>query len=274
MDLTKVVMAHLSLGETDIYELINYKEEFEDIVPSIFLPTTHGTASEVTMWGTVWDMGEKKKYSISHLDLYPKIAILDGNLTLSLPMDFSIITVMDALSHSFESIWNKKANPISTDFAILAICSILKNVKSLKKSPSKLSVRNNLLSASTTAGLAFSNTTTAAAHSMSYPLTIHYDIPHGVASSISLIQLLELNGSQIKEPLDKICSSNELTLNQLKEEIKAIPKNIIPFKLNKWGVSEKDLPKLASESFTKGRMDNNIVDLNEKDVLTILKNIY
>ena len=135
-------------------------------------------------------------------------------------------------------------------------------------------MRNNLLSASTTAGLAFSNTTTAAAHSMSYPLTIHYDMPHGVASSISLIQLLELNGSLIKEPLDRICSNNELTLDQLKEDIKAIPQNIIPYKLNKWGIPKEELPKLAVESFTKGRMDNNIVDLSEQDVLKILKNIY
>lgn len=274
MDLSKVVMAHLSLEKTDIYELIDYKEKFEHIVPSIFIPTTHGTASEVTMWGTVWNMEEKKKYSISHRSLYPSKAILDGNLTLSLPMDISIITVMDALSHSFESIWNKKANSKSTDFAISAICSILKNIKSLKRRPSALSVRNNLLSASATAGLAFSNTKTAAAHSMSYPLTIHYGIPHGVASSISLIQLLELNGSLIKEPLDRIYSNNELTPDQLKEAIKSIPLNVIPFKLNKWGVPKEELPKLASESFTKGRMDNNIVDLSEQDVLSILKNIY
>ena len=73
--------------------------------------------------------------------------------------------------------------------------------------------------------MAFSNTTTAAAHSKSYPLTIHYGIPHGVASSISLIPLLEINGELIKEPLDRICDNNEMTYNELKQTIKAIPKN-------------------------------------------------
>jgi len=274
MDLAKVVMAHLCLGKSDIYELIEYKGKFSQTISSIFLPTTHGTASEVTMWGSIWNMEEKKKYSISHPDLYPKVAILDGNLTLSLPLNISIITLMDALSHSFESIWNKNANPTSTDFAISAICSILNNCEALKENPSNLEIRNNLLKAATVAGLAFSNTTTAAAHSMSYPLTIHYGIPHGIASSISLIPLLEMNAEFIEEPLDRICKNNELTYDELKQTIKAIPQGVIPFTLKEWGVPKNQLLKLAAESFTKGRMENNILDLTNDDVLMILKDIY
>ena len=226
------------------------------------------------MWGTLWNMEEEKKYSISHLELYPSVAILDGNLTLSLPLDISITTVMDALSHSLEAIWNKNANNTSTDFAVSAICSILENVEALKQTPSDLSIRNKLLNASTTAGLAFSNTTTAAAHSMSYPLTIHYDIPHGVASSIGLIPLLEINGEFIKDPLNRICKNLELTYDGLKQMIKFIPKGVIPYTLDAWGILENQLPKLADESFTKGRMNNNIVDLKTEDVLIILKELY
>ena len=274
MDLAKVVVAHLSLGKSDIVELIEFKEPFPQTTPAIFLPTTHGTASEVTMWGTVWNMEEKKKYSISHPDLYPTVAILDGNLTLSLPLNISITTVMDALSHSFESIWNKNANDTSTNFAITAICAILENGESLKASPSDLTIRKKLLNAATTAGLAFSNTTTAAAHSMSYPLTIHYGIPHGIASSISLLPLLEINGKFIKEPIDRICNNLELTYNELKQTIKAIPQDVIPYTLKAWGIPEDQLPKLAGESFTKGRMNNNIVDLKTDDVLMILKELY
>ena len=274
MDLAKVVVAHLSLGKSDIVELIEYKEPFPQTTPAIFLPTTHGTASEVTMWGTVWNMEEKKKYSISHPDLYPTVAILDGNLTLSLPLDISITTVMDALSHSLEAIWNKNANDTSTNFAITAICAILENGEALKASPSDLTIRKKLLNAATIAGLAFSNTATTAAHSISYPLTIHYGMPHGVASSISLIPLLEINGKLIKESLDRICNNNEFTYDELKETIRAIPRGVIPYTLNEWGIPKDQLPKLAAESFTKGRMENNIVDLNEKDVMSILETIF
>ena len=274
MDLAKVIVAYLCLEKSDIYELIDYKGKFSRKIPSIFLPTTHGTASEVTMWGTIWNMKEKKKYSISHSNLYPDVAILDGNLTLSLPLDISITTVMDALSHSLEAIWNKNANNTSTDFAISAICSILRNVEKLKQTPFDLSIRNKLLNASTVSGLAFSNTTTAAAHSISYPLTIHYGIPHGVASSIGLIPLLEINGEFIKDPLNKICNNLELTYDKLKQMIKTIPQGVIPYTLDAWGIPEDQLPKLVDESFTKGRMNNNIVDLKTDDVLMILKELY
>lgn len=274
MDLAKVVMAHLCLEKTDLYEIIAYKDPYPRETPSIFLPTTHGTASEVTMWGTVWNMEKEKKYSISNINLYPNVAILDGNLTLSLPLDISVTTLMDALSHSFESIWNKNANPVSTNFAISAICSILKNASKLKKNPSDLEVRNKLLKASTVAGLAFSNTTTAAAHSMSYPLTIHYGIPHGVASSISLLPLLDINRNLIIEPIECICKKNGLTYGELKSIIKNIPHGVIPYTLCDWGIPKDQLPKLADESFTKGRMDNNVVDLTKEDVVNILAQLY
>ena len=274
MDLAKVVMSHLSLKISNVKELINFKENYDNIVPSIFLPTTHGTASEVTMWGTIWNIEEKKKYSISHINLYPKIAILDGSLTLSLPIDISITTIMDALSHGLEAIWNKNSNPKSTGFAISAICSILNNIDEFKSNTSNLIIRNKLLEASTISGLAFSNTTTAAAHSISYPLTMHYGIPHGIASSITLIPLLNINGSRIVDSLNVICDNLDTDINSLKKMIENIPDNIINYKLSSWGINKSDITLLAKESFTKGRMDNNIVDLSEIDVVEILKEIY
>tara|TARA_Y100000590_G_scaffold346139_1_gene396269 strand:- start:30649 stop:31749 length:1101 start_codon:yes stop_codon:yes gene_type:complete len=275
MDLAKVVISYISLKKKSINELINYNKHYINKTPSIFLPTTHGTASEVTMWGTLWNLKEKKKYSISNPSLYPCIAILDGSLTQSLPLDISIITIMDALSHSFEAIWNKNANKLSTNYAISAICQIIENIEKLKKNPNNLKIRNTFLDASTTAGLAFSNTATAAAHSISYPLTLRYGIPHGVASSISLIPLLRINSNHILNPLKKIYTKLGLeSMEELIEKIKNIPHNIIKYRLRDWGVQKSDLSWLVSKSFTKGRMDNNIVDLNENIVESILVDIY
>tara|TARA_S200000501_G_scaffold190210_1_gene179132 strand:+ start:126196 stop:127296 length:1101 start_codon:yes stop_codon:yes gene_type:complete len=274
MDLAKVFIAYLSSLESNLKKLINDEINFITRIPSIFIPTTHGTASEVTMWGTIWDMEGKKKYSISNVNLYPDISILDGNLTLTLPMDLSIITTMDALSHSFESIWNKNSNGKSTSYAVDSICSIIRNVEKLKKTPSDLRIRNELLLASNKAGLAFSNTKTAAAHSISYPLTINYGIPHGIASSLSLEPLLNINAPLIGKEIDLICKNLDFSLKDLKEKIKNIPDQILPFKLNLWGVKRGHIKKLVKESFTKGRMDNNIVTLNYNDVYQILKSIY
>ena len=274
MDLAKVVLAYLRSGEKKIKKLINPGLEYPIDIPSIFLPTTHGTASEVTMWGTIWNMEEKKKYSISHPNLYPKIAILDGALTLTLPLKISIITILDALSHSFEAIWNKNSNEKSTRYAIEAICSILSSIDKFKKNQTNIKIRNQLLQASTTAGLAFSNTKTAAAHSMSYPLTINYNIPHGIASSLTLLPLLEKNGPFIDKELRIICKNLKLSINELNTVISDIPKNIIPFNLKDWGVKKSHIQILVNESFTKGRMDNNITELSNDDVFNILNTVY
>ena len=275
MDLAKVVIAYICLGKSDIYELIDHKGKFPHKVPSIFIPTTHGTASEVTMWGTIWNMKDKKKYSISNLDLYPNVAILDGNLALSLPLDISITTLMDALSHSFESIWNKNANPTSTAFAISAICLILNNVDSLKINLNNAKVRNNLLEAATTAGLAFSNTKTAAAHSISYPLTIYYKIPHGIASSMPLLPLLIINKEAIKNELEQILENlNYTCIDELIDNIRKIPLDILKFTLQAWGVKENEIPFLVAQSFTKDRMENNIITLSSHDVENIFFDIF
>lgn len=274
MDIAKLAKAYICLNNNNVKSLISFSEEYPKDIPSVFIPTTHGTASEVTKWATLWNMEEKRKYSLSHEALYPNIAIIDGSTVKSLPLDISITSLLDALSHSLESIWNNNANKTSTAYAIKAICMILKNVDMLKNDTTNLEVRNNLLLASNIAGLAFSNTATAAAHSISYPLTIHYDIPHGIACSMTLIPLLKINLPYIKKSIHEICEKLECSFEELNYKIEKIPHDIIPFSLQDWGVEKYQLDKLAEESFTKGRMDNNVKKLSKSEVRELLELIY
>lgn len=153
--------------------------------------TTSGTSSELTHWATVWDNDAFVKHSLNDEILYPQEAIYDPNLTLSLPRQTTIYTALDALSHSFESIWNNNANPISTHYALMAIEIILRDLVELSQNLHSLQLRSNLMLASIYAGLAFSNTQTALAHALSYPLTMRFGTPHGLACSFSLPLLLE-----------------------------------------------------------------------------------
>lgn len=275
MDTAKTVMTAVGTGVYKLKELFAITTQFPHRIPAIFIPTTHGTASEITMWGTIWEMTEKRKYSIAYPELYPDVAILDGSLTLSLPLDLSITTVLDALSHCFEAIWNKNANQKSTDYAIEAISIILRNVELLKKNPKNIEIRNKLLKASNLAGLAFSSTKTAAAHSMSYPLTISYRIPHGIACSMPIIPLLRINEEAIKVALEKIYRKLNLqNLSELEKLIFQIPEGVIDFTLSKWGVKKAELNDITERSFTKSRIANNIIDLNSDDILWVLKEIY
>lgn len=153
--------------------------------------TTSGTSSELTHWATIWDNDAFVKHSLSDEILYPKEAFYDANLTLSLPRQTTIYTALDVLSHSFESIWNNNANAISTHYALMAIEIILRDLVELSQNLHSLQLRSNLMLASIYAGLAFSNTQTALAHALSYPLTMRFGTPHGLACSFSLPLLLE-----------------------------------------------------------------------------------
>ena len=166
------------------------KEKYS-LAPIIAIPTTAGTGSEVTPWATIWDMDEKKKYSLHLPDLWCVTAIGDPTLTLSMPKDITIQTGLDALSHSLEAIWNKNANSTSTNYAIKAAKEIIEVLPLLVDDLNNIELRSRMLKASLEAGLAFSNTQTAIAHAISYYLTAQRGTPHGVACSFSLPAIIK-----------------------------------------------------------------------------------
>lgn len=154
--------------------------------PIIAVPTTSGTGSEVTCWATIWDTDARKKYSLNRADLYPEHAIVDPRTSLGVPRNLTLATGLDALSHALESIWNINANPISTNHAVFAATELLGALPELLDRLDDVALRARVAKASLLAGLAFSNTKTALAHSLSYYLTLHHGTVHGVACSFCL----------------------------------------------------------------------------------------
>ncbi len=154
--------------------------------PIIAIPTTAGTGSEVTSWATVWDTANKRKYSLARPNLYPECAIVDPELARAAPRGLTISTGLDALSHALESIWNVNANPVSANYAVFAATEVLETLPLLARKLDDIDHRARMARASLFAGLAFSNTKTALAHSLSYHLTMHYGVAHGIACSFSL----------------------------------------------------------------------------------------
>jgi alcohol dehydrogenase len=159
--------------------------------PSIIaIPTTAGTGSEVTMWGTIWDEETLGKHSISHPRLYPEAALLEPALTHSVPRGTTVASALDALSHAMEAIWNRSANPVSGAMATGALGRIPRALRRVLEVPDDADARRRLLEGSLLAGLAISNTRTALAHSISYPLTAELGLPHGIAASLTLPEIL------------------------------------------------------------------------------------
>ena len=159
-------------------------------IPVIAVPTTAGTGSEVTCWGTVWDEASGKKYSLARPNLYPTHAVVDPRLMLGKPLLLTISTGLDALSHALESLWNVNNNPVSANHAVSAARNILDVLPKLVKDLGNIELRSRMAMAALFAGLAFSNTKTAIAHSLSYPITLRHGVQHGIACSFSLPMVL------------------------------------------------------------------------------------
>lgn len=159
-------------------------------LPIIAIPTTAGTGSELTKWATIWDPARGRKLSLNRDDLYAEAAFIDPELTSSLPWSLTLASGLDALSHALESIWNKNANPITRDFAVSAALDVLQALPRLKSDLGNREARSVMARGAMKAGLAFSNTQTALAHNISYPITLDHGVPHGIACSFTLPEVM------------------------------------------------------------------------------------
>lgn len=169
-------------------------------IPLIAVPTTAGTGSEVTCWGTVWDEASGKKYSLARPSLYAETAVIDPKLMLGKPRALTISTGLDALSHALESLWNVNVNPVSANHAVFAARNVIEVLPALANDLGNLELRSRMAMGALFAGLAFSNTKTAIAHSISYPITLRHGVPHGIACSFSLPMVL-----RSMEGVDGVC---------------------------------------------------------------------
>ena len=180
-------------GFENIKKFLETKKGGEDLssTPIIAVPSTSGTGSEVTCWATIWDKKNSRKYSLAHEKLFPEIALIDPKLMMGKSYELTLVTALDALSHALESIWNINANTISANHATFAAKSILKILPTLLNDLTNINLRTEMASASLSAGLAFSSTKTAIAHNLSYPITLGWGVPHGIACSFTLPTILQ-----------------------------------------------------------------------------------
>jgi phosphonate metabolism-associated iron-containing alcohol dehydrogenase len=156
----------------------------------IAIPTTAGTGSEVTPWATIWDQVGSRKHSLHQACTWPEAAIIDAALMASLPAGATLASGLDALSHALESIWNINRNPVSMALAVQAARQVMVALPALMSDLGNLQLRGDMAQAALLAGFAFSNTKTALAHSLSYDITLHHGVPHGIACSFSLPLIL------------------------------------------------------------------------------------
>ncbi len=241
--------------------------------PIIAIPTTSGSGSEVTPFATLWGKRSHKKYSLCHDSIRPSIAILDPILTTTLNYESSLISALDLISHAFESIWNRNANSLSILNATNSLSLAFKALPKLKENINDINLRSQLQVASCLSGMAISTTKTSLAHSISYPLTTHFGIPHGLASSFTLPKLFKFNLAEDDGRLVKL--SEQLGYKSVVEfelflmdlfidlEINSIIKSYLPNNQN-W------IESICDDMYTPERAENNLRAPKTEDIKALV----
>ncbi|CAN1593532.1 EutG Alcohol dehydrogenase, class IV [Candidatus Pelagibacterales bacterium] len=242
----------------------------------IALPTTSGTGSEVTPYATVWDKKNKKKLSINHKSLLPTFAIVDPTLTYDLPKDETINTGLDCLNQAFESIWNRNANKDTSPYAFKSIKLSLSALEKINNNINDKKSRLELARASLYAGICISQTKTSICHSISYPLTAHFNIPHGLACSFTMIAIINYIKKKNKNFFYKLTKKLELSSVEIFEKkIKKLFKDLKVKDNNKSYIkNKKKLFFLIKDMQTLGRSDNFVYSIDNSFLKLILKKSY
>jgi len=152
----------------------------------IAVPTNAGTGSEMSLGAVIWDRANGGKWGVRSNYGFPDYAIVDPELTLTLPRDQTISTGLDALSHALESIWQTKRNFITQPIAEQAARDVIRCLPLLVDDLTNLDLRKTMSAAAMKAGVALSQTRTSIAHQLSYGLSLNYGVPHGIACGFSL----------------------------------------------------------------------------------------
>jgi len=162
-------------------------------LPKIMIPTTAGTGSEVTFTAVFIRKKLKKKEGMNSPYLYPELALLDPELTLSLPPHPTAATGIDALCHAIESYTSINASPMSEVMSLEAIRLISDNLRTAVHDGANIEAREAVLLGSLYAGLGLANAGVTAVHSLSYPLGGKYGVSHGLANTVMLPRVMAFN---------------------------------------------------------------------------------
>ena len=254
-------------------------------LPKIMIPTTAGTGSEVTFTAVFIRKKLKKKEGMNSPYLYPELALLDPELTLTLPPHPTATTGIDALCHAIESYTSINASPMSEMISLEAIRLISDNLRTAVHDGTNIEAREAMLLGGLYAGLGLANAGVTAVHSLSYPLGGKYGISHGLANTIMLPRVMAFNlpGAQekfvdIAEIMGEIV--DDLPLREAAylsvEAVESLIEDCGVFTtLEELEIPEADFPELAKVAMTVARpLANNPCKMTPEEMVEIYQECY
>ena len=235
--------------------------------PVIAIPTTSGTGSELTIWSVLSEKAKQQKFGVGSVHNCARIALLDPELTVSLPPAITAATGIDALTHALESYVNTATQPISEAMSEQSMALIARSLRLAVAQPGNQQARADMLLASTLAAMAFNSTRLGLAHAYAMPLGSRFHIPHGLANAIMLPVVMRYNLPGNLAKFARIAAIfgeriEGLSLREAAERavvaIESLKADIgITAKLGDFGMTEADLHDVASEAMLSGNVAVN-----------------
>lgn len=267
----------------DVVSLEGVADTKKKSVPIIALPTTAGTAAEVTINYVITDEANEKKMVCVDPNDIPVMAIVDAELMYTLPKSLTAATGMDALTHAIEGLITKGAWEMSDMFELKAIEMIARYLETAVNEPQNAEARNGMAVAQYIAGMAFSNVGLGVVHGMAHPMGAIFDIPHGVANALLLPTIMEFNMPaavdkyvQIAKAMDVYSAgmSKEEAAQAAVDAVRALAIRVgIPQHLTELGINEGDLDRLATAAAADVCTPGNPRDVNKDIILDLYKKV-
>jgi alcohol dehydrogenase class IV len=256
-------------------------------LPVVAIPTTAGTGSEVTRFTVITDSETDEKMLIAGLACCPLAAIVDYELTLSMPLRLTADTGLDSLTHAIEAYVSRRANPYSDGLARRAMALIARHIRRACAEPGDRPAREAMMLGAMTAGMAFSNASVALVHGMSRPIGAFFQVPHGLSNAMLLP---EITAYSVPAALDRYADcaramgvaeeaeGSQAAAARLIDELRRLNRDLQVPSPHAWGIDaaryEELLPVMAGQALASGSPANNPRVPTRDEIVELYRRVY
>jgi alcohol dehydrogenase class IV len=255
--------------------------------PIVAIPTTAGTGSEVTRFTVITDTETDEKMLIAGLACCPLAAIVDYELTLSMPLRLTADTGLDSLTHAIEAYVSRRANPFTDGLAKNAMGLIARHIRTACAEPENRPAREAMMLGATTAGMAFSNASVCLVHGMSRPIGAFFHVPHGLSNAMLLPEITAFSVPAAFERYADCARAmgvaeegegSQGATARLLDELRRLNEDLQVPTPRAWGIDaaryEELLPVMASQALGSGSPANNPRIPTSDEIIALYRRVY
>lgn len=242
-------------------------------LPFIAIPTTSGTGSEVTPFTVITHKAKNAKPAIAPVQIFPDVALVDPELTMSMPLKVAASTGLDALCQAVEGFWSTQGNPATRSLAFQAIKIAMENLEAACLRKDKESIMNMALASHLT-GIEMSNIGNTSIHPLSYPITLDYGVPHGFACAILLPPVIRFNAQAVEDRFRDLLRILDFpSVGAFADRVDSLMEKLgAPRRLNEVGVKVEAIPDIAKRGMGRSTAWNPR-PMTEEDIIQVCETI-